>query len=244
MNNAPSRTCRKVKSKVVIPPKDESVHMDEDLTHTVQFQEEGDTVQMEINDGGDATIEFSSENDQSEQSESDSENDNDSTESGEVSDQDQSEQTDDIQESSQDSLAVEAPKQKRKKKNRQSLEDRLDTMSSALLLMTEILKQNGLVHVPGDNVDLPKKKANDMPDKDRSGKNSNSEDSLSETTIYRDALDKLEVGEVPVDPEIIFKVNQASIDPDKVIDKNKRESSSSEDKIDTSDELMDIDIVM
>ena len=65
------------------------------------------------------------------------------------------------------------------------------------------------------------------------------EESLSDTTIYHNALEKIPVKEqeVVVDQEITFKVMPLEV----VSTKQNRESSSSDKRIDTSDELMEID---
>ena len=56
----------------------------------------------------------------------------------------------------------------------------------------------------------------------------------SETTIYRRVLDKVKQSEVVVDPEITFRIESKG-------DSKHRNSSSSEERIDTSDEMMEVD---
>ena len=130
------------------------------------------------------------------------------------------------------------PKQAKK---RCSVEERLDTMSSTLMAMKDLLVQNGIV-IPSDRctptTSSGKKKAVG------SGKNTSNQ-SGSETTIYQNALDKIETRSEIVDSEITFKVkeNQALQPADCPVD-NKRDSSSSEERIDTSDELMDVNLAI
>ena len=57
--------------------------------------------------------------------------------------------------------------------------------------------------------------------------------SNSETTIYHNVLRQANENEVVVDPEITFRVEQ---------NKNLRNSSSSEDHIDTSDEVLEVEL--
>ena len=60
----------------------------------------------------------------------------------------------------------------------------------------------------------------------------------SDTTIYNNALNQVGEDESEdVDPEITFKQTEISGNDNRL-----RESSSSEDRIDTSDELMDVDV--
>ena len=121
-------------------------------------------------------------------------------------------------------------KRKRKQEKREcreSMEKKLDTLSSSLQVMQELIVENGLLS---------------SKQRKRSGQNSKGNVSFnslgdSETTIYRDAIppvdltdqrNAVEQFEIPVNAEITFSV------------KNNRQSSSSEDKIDTSDEMIDI----
>ena len=177
-------------------------------------------------------------NEQSDDSDKDYETDSDA-ESGEI-DTTQSEtetQTEEdeqqIDETDQEVLASPCAKRKKKKSRRSSVEARLDTMSSTLLAMKELMVKNGLT----GELEKINRKSN-------AGKSDHISaiQSSSETTIYKNALEKQvnplttnEIAEEEVDSEITFRVNKADIS-------KLRESSSSEDPIDTSDEMMDIDV--
>ena len=143
------------------------------------------------------------------------------------------------------SKAIESPIAKKKKKSRcQSVEDRLDTMSSTLLAMTELLKQQGIcsdaTKMTGNYSKQPK---DDKGQKDKV-KAIELTKSNSETTIYKNALDELKDGmhhEIVVDPEITLRVSK-EVDEANPNKKENRESSSSDECIDTSDELMEIEM--
>ena len=106
-------------------------------------------------------------------------------------------------------------------------------MSSTLLAMKELMVKNGLT----GELEKINRKSN-------AGKSDHISaiQSSSETTIYKNALEKQvnplttnEIAEEEVHSEITFRVNKADIS-------KLRESSSSEDPIDTSDEMMDVDV--
>ena len=120
------------------------------------------------------------------------------------------------------------------------MEQKLDTLSQSLEVMKELLLKKGVSTNDLNGSDSQKRKKHDGGDRG----NVNVESSNSETTIYRNVLDKIasrEPAEITVDPEIVFN-NRRSIGqkkPDKL-----RVSSSSDEQIDTSDELMEVDIDM
>ena len=187
---------------------------------------------MEINDGGAAAREFESEGEQ-DMAESSQESDEDEPVSSAEESQDEENNTDGEQEASQsefehsEATPSNTP-QKRKapvKKNRKrSVEAQLESMSSTLEVMRDFF-----LHQMSSNKEVPvaRREGNNR------GKSSEQTiDSPSVMTIYNNALEKIAPDEEMVDPEIVFKVNK--------VDKQ-RNSSSSEDRIDTSDELMDVE---
>ena len=100
------------------------------------------------------------------------------------------------------------------------MEDKLDSLSSSLKLMQDMMTEKGFFKDNRSN----KKKSKGQ--KGKSNKNDLlSQTSSSETTIYKNAVKRIDTG----DPEISFNLKQ------------KRDSSSSEDSIDTSDELIEIE---
>ena len=115
---------------------------------------------------------------------------------------------------------------KRGKKSREeTVEEKLDSLSSSLKIMQDLMLKRGLCE---DSQNKKYKK-----DKGRSS-HSIQFDEQSDMTIYHNTVAKAlpnenEKEEIVVDQDISFKVN------------NKRDSSSSEDRIDTSDELMDME---
>ena len=217
-----------VKSKVVVPEK-------------VNFKEDGEIVEMEITDCGAAVAEFASEEeldernkpeseDSTEETSDDDSNLGDSTESSEIPAFSDDEQLNTSGTSMQQRKEVEetalhspkAKKKKRKSSSKQIFQDRLDTMSSTLLAMKELMVQSGLT---GRLMETNHKA-------DKPGTVC-TEGTSSETTIYQNVLEKanpqnfVEV----VDAEISFKVNN----------KDANLSSSSEERIDTSDELLELE---
>ena len=206
------------------------------VVETVVFEEDGEMISMEINDGGAAANEFASGEDY-EQSQGNTTAESEDSESGsksetceveEVSEQEETaSEADKSRNSSQDNPVT--PK-RRKKMDRKSMEEKLDTLSDALFGLKEMFLQKTL----GDHSDMSDKKKKDKQtensarDKstDRTSNNSN-----SDTTVYQNALLRTdqELNEVQVDNEISFKK------------KANRDSSSSEDRMDTSDETLEFD---
>ena len=127
---------------------------------------------------------------------------------------------------------------KSKSKKRQSVEQRLDQMSDTLAVMKEFFMtkmksdgENKMVSL-NEKRTAPKEKQSTDCNKDKG----TAIESTSETTVYHNALNKLSETEVIVDPEITFRINETN-------EKDQHcNSSSSEERIDTSDELMDVDI--
>ena len=110
-------------------------------------------------------------------------------------------------------------KKQEKERHRASMEAKLDSLTSSLQVMQDLMVKKGII---GEAANREK----------QDGKEKQLDD-MSETTVYCNAvlqLDKTKhVDQLQVDREISFKITE------------KRDSSSSEDRIDTSDELMEIE---
>ena len=114
-------------------------------------------------------------------------------------------------------------------------------MSSTLLAMKDLLVKNGIA--------LPGEKDKPGPSSDKNTADVEREtgketiDTRSETTIYRNALDKIVTRDEMVDSEITFRVWEVREKPEDFEQMgDKRESSSSEEPIDTSDELIEAEL--
>ena len=203
-------------------------------TELHQFVEDGEIIQMEINDGGAAAAEFSSH--PASDNESDCESDEDGTDHYTADDTDvmEAEESPDEQPSSQGSITnVELLKTEQAK--RKSMEEKLENMSNTLEVMWDFFMTSGM---------MQQKTGSSKPKRHQGGGDRGKDNTIcsgSETTIYRNVLDRVCMpDEQVVDLEITFKLTtdkgKGQLDP------NKRDSSSSEDQIDTSDELMDVDV--
>ena len=133
------------------------------------------------------------------------------------------------------------PSTSKDKSKRQSVEDKLDTLASSFFEMRQMMIDSGMLNEDGS------KRGMMTPSKDVRNKRGNMRQSLtqttsskSHTTIYENAVplasdqDQLTAEDQPTyyeDQEVSFKVN------------NNQNSFSSDDSIDTSDELMDVDLV-
>ena len=116
---------------------------------------------------------------------------------------------------------------------RKSVHDQIESLTSAVVTMQNMMMQKGFF---GQN------ETGEKGNIDESSK-SNKESSLdcdvpmqtdgtgSETTIYRNAVSKVNDTEVEIDPEISFKLKRLSY------------STSSEEQGDTSDDLVETDFV-
>ena len=128
-------------------------------------------------------------------------------------------------------------KQKKKHDQRRSVEDKIDTLNSTVLNLQNLMKDRGFFDKPSTSSNSTRDKKRRSKSRDR-GKDTSDHCSAtgtsSNTAIYNNAVqfqDELVrfEHEQQVDKEISFRVKN-------------RDSSSSEDKIDTSDELMEIDL--
>ena len=127
---------------------------------------------------------------------------------------------------------------------RASVKDRLDSMSDTLRAVQELLLKRGLTG--NDAVGNSEQKDKTTKNKNKTSKSQgekeiiSTKNSTSETTI--NALEKLPVNEQLVDPEIMFKVlDEHPVNTSDNDGRGKRDSSSSEDKIDTSDEMLEVE---
>ena len=230
---------------------------DEELpTDKTQFNEDGEVMVMEINDEGAAAQEFASESDNSEDSNSDSAKSSDD-ETGFVSDGEIIDDKEDAEwmNEGEDSQASNYPssqddepndrlckdKKKKKKAKRKSMEDKIDTMSNTLLAWQQIMMKNGLLATESDKerADNRKRNKNETTAKRPNKGEENLAVSNSDTIIYQNVLNKQTTSEVIVDPEITIKRCGHLVDAENA--KN-RQSSSSEEIIDTNDELMEVDV--
>ena len=241
----------KVHSKVIKVNKDKSAKSLNKLQPVV-FEENGELVSMEIDDGGVATAEFASEEEMDQidpnnetESESDSSDSDPESEDGEITMQSDNDSLNrdelhDSQESDKSfpdknkRIKLQSPPDTKEKKckKRPSVEDRLDTLSDTLFGLKEMFMKRSLVEEQQlDELSASgkkwKKSVNSAGKAQPEGTSLN-----SETTIYHNALNQIsqeDCVQVPVDQEIGFKQPQSKYD-----------SSSFEDRIDTSDEFMEI----
>ena len=115
------------------------------------------------------------------------------------------------------------------------------TRSNTLLAWQQIMMKNGLLATEGNKARTDNRQRNKN---ETTTKRTNEGEKIlavsnSDTTIYQNVLNKQSTSEVIVDPEITFKRSDHFVDTENV--KN-RQSSSSEEIIDTSDELMEVDV--
>ena len=180
----------------------------------VTFEEDGETIQMEIDDGSAAAHEFASEGTECEtensessssETESESEEDGEITELSEETRESLNESVDSQLTGSQD--LTQNKKRKGKCRSRKSfgdMENKIDTLSNTLLGLQEIIKNKSFTSEPNEReVERQKDKTDRQGDKGNLIESTN-----SDTTIYHNALEKLtDLGndQVAVDPEISFK---------------------------------------
>ena len=226
-----------------------------------EFVEDGEVVRMEINNEPEGT-DFQSEQDKAtdnecsdkedKEDEAGSENSDSESKADEASDSSKETEVSTNDEETEEAAGTPASlrstpaKKKKKKSRRQSVEDQLTTMSSTFLAMQELLRKNGIA----EKVIVKETRA-----VRQTGKGADT--SLSKTTIYHNVLDRVAVpeqeqpielnGSHKVDSEITFNMkgnaaltnkqgqNHNGTEPDKVY-------YSSDERIDTSDELMEVDL--
>ena len=202
---------------------------------------------MEINDGRAAAEEFASEN----------EDDTDTDDSVEETEQSQNDLLDlaenptetatqltdlgpdtetELSKSEQDHPV---PKKKARKQKKRRLEEKLEVMSNTLEAMKEFFVKGG--YAPNNTGKATPKSKQGGGDREEIDQTRESNQSTSQTMIYHNVLEKVTTGKID-DPEITFKIpiegNNVQLESDKV---RNRESSLSDDQIDTSDEMMEVD---
>ena len=242
----------KLKSVVFKPGKgisekdDESMEIDESMfdekdKEKVTFEEDGELIDMETNDGGAAAQEFKSDDEEEGEVSSDDEQDSDDEAEGQHSDraeeiseneqsQDSMAETTECSEIEPEPESNHSTPQKKKKKQKKKvyndrrsfieMENKIDSLADSVKIMQEMLLQQ-TTQKKNEKQKTAKTTSNDEHEID------------SDTTIYQNILDKVSVNnlkDIQVDNEISFKANRS------------RESTSSEDQIDTSDDLMDTDV--
>ena len=204
---------RKVKSKIVVVNNDEVIDQEVTEPPTAQFNEDQDYLEMHVQ--GDLTSDG--------EVDSDSENESEDEIQNPIADEEREPEPMEQGEGDEMRHNDRETRQKERRDRRVSLEQKLDTLSTSVQVMQQMIAQQGLV-----SQQLPLNRPT-------TSKNSANTYSESDTTIYRTAAQKQgsadESIHIPVqgDPEISFK-------------NNKRASSSSEEEqVDTSDELIDYD---
>ena len=203
--------------------------VDGTLTETIQYEEDGNLISMEINDGGAVAREFLSDGEISSESNSEDEN------TEEERDSSSSKTKEEVVTDSEVTEAIH--KRKDKPRKRKSMEEKLDTLSSMVMAMQDMIKKSGILDPkePKPKENNGKRKGKLTPKKGREITDNPVDISNSETTIYQNVLDKSRHEDVMVDSEITFKLKESQID-------DRWGSSSSDDCVDTSAVLLEVDI--
>ena len=220
------------------------------------FEEDNDIVEMDVEGEITSEGELPSDADESEVDEPENENDGDTSgysvhhhqTGSEYSDNQQSEVESDVSQYS----TSQRKKKKSRDKQRQNMEQKLDNLTNALSVMQQMMIQKGFLEDNDEKeTDLPSKKVKSKVVKintdgqEEKGKNhSNDSDSNSDTTVYKNAVanatkqtDKVNRVAVDVDSEITFNIAKQTVHGEP-----KHDSTSSEDRIDMSDEMLEPDI--
>ena len=168
--------------------------IDDRETQRTEFIEEGEIIQMEINDGGATAEEFASEGENADV-DTDSEADDNYSEEGrstqyEMEDDHVSDTEPEVEQESftcgDDCVSESKKKDKQSKMQRlRSVEDTLDDVSSTLAVMKNFFLNNGLI----DNEANTSKKKQGGGDRVK-GKTTNLNSSVSDMTIYKNVLEK------------------------------------------------------
>ena len=162
-NNKGRSTRSKSKEKT---PIEESIEIDPNETEMHEFAEEGELIQMEINDGGAAAEEFCSDQESQDQTESDE--DESDEERAEPNDTTRERDTDDytsepITESEEEDPTETEPVHKRSKGRHkpdlqhQLIQDQLDAMSSSIREMKEFFMSSKMMENNLGRQDVPKR---------------------------------------------------------------------------------------
>ena len=253
-SQASSTNTARVKSQVVTTKRmkllgtdsqldQEEAESDLDLDQTgpvqkVQFDEGDNSVEISL--AGRDRDEFPSNNEQTE---------NESKEDGELPDESGDEKVDEhsmnehTSEESEIEETVTTPRQSPvrkvvKKGKRLSVEEKIDDLSSSILNLQQIMEKQGIFNGKLNNKKQKCKVREGKQDRkslDDEGEILSQSD--SETTVYKAAIVMENDKHVDQDdPEISFKLSKGN---DNL--QQRRESSSSDDQIDTSDELLDVE---
>ena len=214
---------------------------------TVQFEEDENMIQMEVH----ASQDFDSDGDRHMDSENEEGNVYDSSSASEASEtkgsQSEFDKTHDQSSVEEEDYAEATPKKKvkaRKKRaeKRQSVEDKLDTLSNAVILLQSLMEKKGLFDTSAKKTAKGSNKKKDPASNNRTpqkGEVAGVNSSNSETTIYQNAVEFMDVNqETNQHKEGFYEIN----DPEITFKSKTRDSTSSEDHVNTSDELMEIDI--
>ena len=210
--------------------------------HKETFQEDDEVVDMEIKGSISSDGEIDSDNEDTEEEDSGSEDENEAESEEDNDDNDDPNDVDNSQkmqedapghsdyeesESEEDRMRHEAKRKCKtdRRERRATMEKRLDTISSSLQAMQTLMLQKGMLDVPKE-----KEKAGNS----RKGTSFGSDED-SETTVYQNAVQKINRLEGDEQPTVMEIDHEVSFNL-----KAHRESSSSDDRIDTSDKLMDI----
>ena len=230
------------------------VDSSQESTERAAFVEDGNHMIMEISGGNLDDDEFRSEgevtsSDESEQEDcenntTDSEADNDTEQEGSVNQSFTDYETVTMNDEDDEENEKGQTSKKKSKAKRQSMEEKLESLQSSVMAMQELLmKHQGMTRK--EKQQNLKQKEVGIRSKTKSPYNKNKGidtviSNTSETTVYHNLLSKVDENslnnelpqpmDIEEDQEISFKM------------KPQRNSSSSEDQIDTSDELIEIDI--
>ena len=140
-----------------------SGEVDDFITEVHQFEEDGELIQMEINDGGAAVAEF--ESDPRPETESETESDSDGEPHCESAAEEIAEESESKSDSEVDSTKAPdkgdktAKNNKGSKSQRKSMEDKLDNLSSTLEVMKDFFLNSGMLNnSKRDQGNTPKKR--------------------------------------------------------------------------------------
>ena len=213
-------------------------------TGKARFIEDGEIIDMETNDGGRAAKEFASEEEiESDAEDSDAEkteNDEEVNESDNEGNSDHDTSMLSKTEEDSDDESNQAETEKATQKSMEHMEKKIDSLSNSVKTMQEMLVQQNMESQQKKKLSSRKRlrsRESDRRSKSRANEDNSgneSDEMGSDTTIYQNILQKstqnVEDEMIEVDQEVSFRIN------------GQNDSSSSDDQIiDTSKEMMDID---
>ena len=202
----------------------------EPVVQPVLFQEDGDIVEMQIERNGQ---DFASDAEPDSDRGTDSQHDttqSDSDDSQSVSSEQGAEQSAEEARSARSSdRGASASPARAHRSHRRSMEDKLDSLSSSLQEMRALMMDRGMLETPRP---MKNKRPTDRGKRSSTVKNSTVSDSV--TTIYENVVplapEAQQQGLEFEDPEITLNI------------KSNRVSSSSDEPVDTSDEMIDVEM--